>query len=145
MPFISVEKKKQKLINSIVEQAIANVLRKVRFSDHNRYLRYSGMNLVDGVSSTKNLLEHFKILINMMKLPDNLTEDQPSGCPYGCSNPDFCVEQNMITRVEGLKIAITILINNFNKDDHMEDTTGYIMNFGNNNMQYEDPLWCINI
>lgn len=145
-----------KLIRLTVKSAIKNVLRysaEKYYNDENRYRRYTGMELADGISSVQKLLGHQEKLIAMMVLPDDLSrvtdDDSTSYCPYGCLSHSFEEEEKierMITRVEGLKIALRILITNFDKDtSSLElDTTGCMHDYSDGSKKpYEDSRWCV--
>ena len=135
----SVKTKIGKLINKIVFDAITNVKKanyKIYFNKQNRYFRYTRLRLSDGVSSKKKCMEHALILINQMTLPDlpvNAEYSDGDSCVYGCSNHSYQMEDNMLARVEGIKIALEILFTTF--DDKVESDPDEKI--------YEDPRWCI--
>ena len=110
-----------------------------------RYARYTGLDLFEGISSVEKLIEHQTIILGEMDLPDITSVNYSDGdsCPYGCSNHSFEPEANMLARVEGLKVAMRILITNFGKDIADEDTSGCTHSTNYKTYHYEDPRWCV--
>jgi hypothetical protein len=146
---LTTEAKISSLIHYTVAKIIDNVKekhRKIIYSNAARYTRYTGLDLFEGISSVEKLIEHQIILLGEMDLPDITSVNYSDGdsCPYGCSNHSFEPEANMLARVEGLKVAMHILITNFGKDIADKDINSCTPSTTYRTYHYyEDPRWCV--
>ena len=143
------DEKIAKIIKNTTINAIHNVKKRARekyYGNEQQYTRITGLDFFDGISSVEKLLEHQGIILEKMDLPDlDVRYGDGDSCPYGCANHSYQRENLMLSRVQGLKIAMHILITNFGKNIAMEGTseweTPMVSDVAEKVYYDEDPCW----